>query len=87
MINSPEILERIKTTPQSTGVYVMHDRFGKVLYVGKATNLRSRLRSYVTSTPNQTYKIGHLAKTVANFEYTITDTETEALLLENTLIK
>ena len=87
MINSPEILERIKTTPQSTGVYVMHDRFGKVIYVGKATNLRSRLRSYFTSTPNQTYKIGHLAKTVANFEYTITDTETEALLLENTLIK
>jgi excinuclease ABC subunit C len=87
MANSPPILERIKTAPQSTGVYVMHDRFGKVIYVGKATNLRSRLRSYFTSTPNQAYKVGHLARAVADFEYTITDTDTEALLLENTLIK
>ncbi|MCL0101643.1 UvrB/UvrC motif-containing protein, partial [Dehalococcoidia bacterium] len=65
----------------------MKDAKAKVLYVGKATNLRSRLRSYFTNSSDVSLKIRELMPRVSDFEYIVTDSESEALLLENTLIK
>ena len=77
----------LAATPTKPGVYIMKDAQGKVLYVGKAVNLRSRLRSYFGSTGEFTIKLMDLMPRVADYEYIVTDSEAEALLLENTLIK
>jgi len=72
--------------PTATGVYIMRDAQGKVLYVGKAKNLRNRLRSYFSGTDSRV-QVRFLMEKVAQIETLLTDTEKEALLLENTLIK
>lgn len=77
----------IASTPTKPGVYIMKDAKARVLYVGKATNLRSRLRSYFTNSSEVSLKIRELMPRVSDFEYIVTDSESEALLLENTLIK
>ncbi|MCH7553124.1 MAG: excinuclease ABC subunit UvrC [Chloroflexi bacterium] len=77
----------LAATPTKPGVYIMKDAQGKVLYVGKAINLRSRLRSYFGSPGEFTIKLMDLMPRVADYEYIVTDSEAEALLLENTLIK
>lgn len=88
MALSPEaISDRLGATPASPGVYIMRDARGSVLYVGKAASLRSRLRSYFGSSLNLEPKIRRMVSHVADFEYMVTDTEAEALILENTLIK
>ena len=65
----------------------MRDERGDVLYVGKAANLRSRLRSYFGSPLNLERKMRTMVGLIADFEYVVTDTDSEALILENTLIK
>ena len=77
----------LAATPTKPGVYLMKDGNAAVLYVGKATNLRSRLRSYFGSPTDVSIKVAELMPRVEDFEYILTDTEAEALLLENTLIK
>ena len=77
----------LAATPTKPGVYIMKDAQGTVLYVGKAVNLRSRLRSYFGSPGELTIKLMELMPRVADFEYIVTDSEAEALLLENNLIK
>lgn len=77
----------LKTYPTATGVYLMYDRDDSVLYVGKAKNLRSRLRSYFSATGDGRAQIPRLMQKVERIETIVTDTEKEALLLENTLIK
>lgn len=78
-----EILEKLPPRP---GVYLHKDENGRILYIGKAVNLRSRVRSYFT--PNvDSYKTRHLRQKVADVETITTDSELEALLLEMTLIK
>ncbi len=80
-----EILERLPTQP---GVYLMHDRRGKIIYIGKAANLRVRVRQYFQPNTGDTRDFVPLLEgIVANIETTITSNEKEALLLENTLIK
>lgn len=73
--------------PQSPGVYIMRNSAGAVLYVGKAKNLRSRVRSYFTRARDSRYHIQFLMARVADIDFIVTDTEKEALILENTLIK
>ncbi|MDE0508671.1 MAG: GIY-YIG nuclease family protein, partial [Gammaproteobacteria bacterium] len=68
------------------GVYQMHDSAGKVIYIGKAANLRNRVRSYFRGTALNARSLAMINK-VANIEVTVTDSETEALLLEQSLIK
>jgi len=81
-----DLRESIRTFPSSPGVYLMHDAEGTVLYVGKARNLRQRVRSYFNNTDSRP-QVRFLMARVAEIRFTVTDTEKEALLLENTLIK
>lgn len=69
------------------GVYLMRDPAGTILYIGKARNLRSRVRSYFGKGRDSRYHIQFLMSRVSDIEYIVTDTEKEALILENTLIK
>lgn len=84
---TPLVEQRLLSTPELPGVYLMKDSRGSVLYVGKAAILRNRLRQYFSSStniPNKTRRmLGHLH----DFEYIITESASEALILENTLIK
>ncbi|MDO8750414.1 MAG: excinuclease ABC subunit UvrC [Dehalococcoidia bacterium] len=81
------IADRLRATPMVPGVYIMRGGGGAVLYVGKAAILRNRLRSYFGSPVNLSPKIRNLVGQIADFEYVVTENETEALILENTLIK
>ncbi|MBF8258482.1 MAG: excinuclease ABC subunit C [Actinobacteria bacterium] len=76
-----------KTFPRAPGVYLMSDARGKVLYVGKAKNLRARLHNYVAPGGDGRPQVPHLLRRVAEVRCIVTATEKEALLLENTLIK
>ena len=82
-----DIQEHLKTLPHSPGVYLMKDADGKIIYVGKSKNLKNRVRQYFQSSNNKYGKTKHLVKRIRAFEYIMTDTESEALILENTLIK
>ena len=73
--------------PAAPGVYLMKDAAGTVLYVGKARNLRARVRSYFGAAADGRYQIPALMGRVATIDFIVTDTEKEALILENTLIK
>jgi len=77
---------KIRRFPALPGVYRMYDAAGTVLYVGKARNLRQRLRSYFGATDSRP-QVKFLMGRVVDIEFTVTDTEKEALLLENILIK
>ncbi|MCF8054850.1 MAG: excinuclease ABC subunit UvrC [Deltaproteobacteria bacterium] len=81
-----KIEEIVKNAPKETGVYLMKDANGKVIYVGKAKNIRQRLRSYSTKSDSRAM-IPFLVPNVATMEFIITNTEKEALILENNLIK
>lgn len=76
-----------KTFPRAPGVYLMSDVRGKVLYVGKAKNLRARLHNYAAPGGDGRPQVPHLVRRVADVRCIVTATEKEALLLENTLIK
>ena len=78
---------RLRVTPEKPGVYLMKDAGDNVLYVGKASVLRNRLRSYFGSPSGHSAKIRRLVPQITDFEVIVTDTEAEALILENTLIK
>ena len=84
----PALVEhRLRIAPEGPGVYLMKDATGNVLYVGKASNLRNRLRTYFGSPSGIASKIQRMVSQVADFEFIVMDTEAEALILENTLIK
>ena len=83
----PLVEQRLLATPESPGVYLMKDPRGTVLYVGKASVLRNRLRSYFGSPTNLPNKIRRMLGHLHDFEYIVTDSAAEALILENTLIK
>ena len=78
---------QLKAAPMKTGVYIMRDHDGTVVYVGKANSLKTRLKTYFSNPLKLTPKIRKMVSVASNFEYIITETETEALILENTLIK
>jgi excinuclease ABC subunit C len=77
---------KAKNAPRTTGVYLMTGKNGKVIYIGKAKNLRSRIRSYFTGTDTRPM-ISFLVPKIHDLEFIVTDTEKEALILENNLIK
>lgn len=78
--------EAREKAPPATGVYLMKDAEGRVLYVGKAVNLRARIRSYAGKTDGRAM-IPYLLRRVDQVAFIVTETEKEALILENTLIK
>ena len=81
------IEEELKKLPGSPGVYIMHDVNDTIIYVGKAVNLKNRVRSYFRAGVPHTAKINKMISLIDHFEYIITDSELEALVLENNLIK
>lgn len=81
------IEEELKKLPAKPGVYLMHDEHDEIIYVGKAVSLKNRVRQYFQSSRNKGVKIEQMVTHIARFEYIITDSELEALVLENNLIK
>lgn len=79
--------EELKNLPEQPGVYLMHDVSDTVIYVGKAKNLKNRVRQYFQNSSNHTPKVRAMVSHVEYFEYIITDSEVEALVLECNLIK
>ena len=82
-----DIEEELKKLPAKPGVYIMHDEADTILYVGKAVNLHNRVRSYFRKIHGRGPQIEKMVKQIARFEYIVTDSELEALVLENNLIK
>jgi excinuclease ABC subunit C len=83
----PEIQQTLDTLPTNPGVYLMRNDEGEIIYVGKAINLRNRVRSYFHAQPYDSGKVTHLVQNIARIEFIITESELEALVLENNLIK
>ena len=79
--------EELKKLPDKPGVYIMHDKIDTIIYVGKAISLRNRVRQYFRASTKHTPKIKSMVSNIAYFEYIITDSELEALVLECNLIK
>src|SRR3990170_886913 len=79
--------ERLKDMPQSPGVYLMKGNKGEVLYIGKAKNIRNRVRSYFQETSDTRHTIKFLASKIHDIEYLVTTNEKEAIILEDTLLK
>ena len=81
------IEEELKKLPGQPGVYIMHDARDEIIYVGKAISLKNRVRQYFQSSRGKTAKIQQMVSRIARFEYIVTDSELEALVLECNLIK
>lgn len=81
------IEEELKKLPSSPGVYIMHDISDEIIYVGKAISLKNRVRQYFQKSTNKTEKIKQMVSRISYFEYIVTDSELEALILECNLIK
>lgn len=82
-----DIQEHLKQLPAEPGVYLMKDKFDNIIYVGKAKILKNRVRQYFQSSKNHSSKVKSMVKNIDKFEYIITDSELEALILECNLIK
>lgn len=79
--------EKLKNLPTAAGIYIHKNSAGKILYVGKAKNLRNRVRSYFQASRNLDWKTQQLVRQIADFEFIVVDSEVEALVLESNLIK
>ena len=82
-----DIQEELKKLPHSPGVYLHHDARDEIIYIGKAKNLKNRVSQYFQSSRSRSPKIDKMVSQIAYFEYIVTDSEVEALILENNLIK
>lgn len=82
-----DVKEELKKLPNKPGVYIMRDSNDTIMYVGKAVNLHNRVRSYFRANIGRGPQIDRMVEQIARFEYIVTDSELEALVLENNLIK
>lgn len=82
-----DVQDELKKLPDLPGVYIMHDKSDAIIYVGKAVSLRKRVRQYFQPSHNEGIKKKQMVEHIARFEYIITDSELEALVLECNLIK
>ena len=82
-----QIEEELKKLPGQPGVYIMHDAKDAIIYVGKAISLKNRVRQYFQSSRDKTAKIKQMVSKIARFEYIVTDSELEALVMECNMIK
>ena len=81
------IKTQLKALPSKPGVYLFKDNHGKIIYVGKANNLSNRVKTYFSSNNNTSIKFNKLTASISDFEFIVTDSEQDALILENNLIK
>src|SRR5690554_1769391 len=79
--------EQLKNLPEKPGVYMMKNNRDEIIYIGKAISLKNRVRQYFQSSKNHTIKVRSMVQQIADFEYIVTDSELEALILECNLIK
>ena len=86
-MNTKHLKEKLKTLPAEPGVYLMRDKAGKIIYIGKAKNLHKRLMTYFSGPGDQRALMPFLTQEVADIETMVGRNETEALILENKLIK
>ena len=86
MLTREALLQKANTLPLCAGVYVMRDRQGRVIYVGKSRKLKNRVSQYFQNS-EKNIKTANMVRQVKDFDYYVCDTEIEALSLENTLIK
>ena len=84
---SQVLTQQVKTMPQKPGVYLMRNEKGEVIYVGKATNLKNRVRSYFNKVDVTDSKTKVMVKNIADIDWMVLDSEVEALLTEANLIK
>ncbi len=82
-----DLKEKLRDLPTDSGIYIHKDDKGKIIYIGKAKNLKNRVRQYFQSSRKKDAKTRRLMKQIVDFEYIVTDTEKEALVLESNLIK
>ena len=87
MENEAVLKVKVDRLPSSPGVYLFRDGRGEVIYIGKAKNLRNRVRSYFQSNRNLDLKTDFISRRATDLEYIVTDNEVEALILESTLVK
>lgn len=80
------IKEKLKNLPKTSGVYIMKDIHGQIIYIGKAKNLKNRVSQYFMKTQKQ-FKVQAMVEKIADFDYFLTPTEIDALALESNLIK
>lgn len=78
--------EKCKNLPTSSGVYIMKDNVGNIIYIGKAKNLKNRVSQYFNNSPKQS-KVANMVSHVADFEYILTPSELDAFMLESNLVK
>ena len=83
----PALRKKASELPMEPGVYLMHDKAGKIIYVGKARHLRNRVSQYFHDLASHTPKVMKMVENVADFEVVVADSEFDALVLENILIK
>ena len=86
-VNQLLLKDKLQTIPTKPGVYLMKDEQGRVIYVGKSVNLRHRVRSYFQASASHSLKLHRLVYRIADFDFIVTDSEIEALILECNLIK
>lgn len=79
--------DKLKNLPEKPGVYIMRDEYNEIIYIGKAINLKNRVRQYFQNSKNQHPKVAAMVERITDLEYIITDSELEALILECNLIK
>jgi len=79
--------DKLKNLPEKPGVYIMRDQYNEIIYIGKAINLKNRVRQYFQNSKNQHPKVAAMVERITDLEYIITDSELEALILECNLIK
>lgn len=82
-----DIKQKLRTLPDKPGVYMMRDEKQEIIYIGKAISLKNRIRQYFQSSKNHSPKVRAMVSNINTFEYIVTDTELEALILECNLIK
>lgn len=87
MQTKEELTEKVRMLPDNPGVYIMRNAQDTIIYVGKAVNLKNRVRTYFQSSRNQSPKVAAMVSHIATFEYIVTASEIEALILECNLIK
>ena len=87
MMSDFNIENELKKLPTSPGVYLMHKHDGEVIYVGKAKNLKNRVKQYFSDSYQKTSKIEQMVANIDYFEYVVVDNELESLILESNFIK
>lgn len=87
MPTAPDLISKVQNLPALPGVYRYLNKNGKIIYIGKAKDLRKRVGSYFAKSRKHSYRIERLVQSIADIAYTVVNSEVEALLLENNLIK